>query len=175
MRVITVESLPDRSLLTTYRDGKAYTDGYSLDLPFEVTLAEYVEAFYTSWLFKLERRVLATFVAKRSADKQAAELARGDTKRFSAWTVEARETDQVLMCDYLSKTRSWLRCDGNRLYFGSAIVPETVHSNGEAYLGIGFHALIPFHRLYSKALLRAAAQKLIRAHKCASSPRSETV
>ncbi|ESQ91088.1 hypothetical protein ABAC460_07285 [Asticcacaulis sp. AC460] len=164
MRVITAKSLPERSLLTTYRNGKAYTDSYSLDLAFEVTLAAYVEAFYTTWLFKLERLVLATLVGRPSRDSQALALARGDVRRFAAWTVEARDHDQILMCDFLAKTKSWLMCDGKRLWFGTVIVPEAVHSNGEAYLGIGFHALIPFHRLYSKALLRAAAQKLIRAH-----------
>ncbi|ESQ74264.1 hypothetical protein [Asticcacaulis sp. AC402] len=165
MRVTVVDSPPETSLLNAYHEAKAYTDGYSLDLPFEVTLAEYVEAFYTTWLFKLERLVLATLVDKPSNDKQAAELAAGERIIFAAWTLEAREADQILMCDFLSKTRSWLMCDGNRMWFGSAIVPKAVHSNGKAYLGIGFHLLIPFHRLYSKALLRAAAQKLIRLNK----------
>jgi hypothetical protein len=165
MHVTVVDRLPDMSFLNAHRDAKAYTDGYSLDLPFEVTLADYIEAFYTTWLFKLERLVLAALVAKPSSDQQAAELARCERTRFAAWTVEARAADQILMCDFLSKTKSWLMCDGKRIYFGSAIVPETVHSNGEAYLGIGFHMLIPFHRLYSKALLRTAASKLIRQHR----------
>ncbi|EGF91750.1 hypothetical protein ABI_01800 [Asticcacaulis biprosthecium C19] len=164
MPVIIAQPLPEKSFLSAYRERKAYTDAYSLELPFEVTLAEYIEAFYTTWLFKLERVVLATLVARPSSERQAAELALGDGRRFAAWTVEARETDQILMCDFLCKTRSWLMCDGKRLWFGSAIVPKAVHSNGEAYLGIGFHLLIPLHRLYSKALLRAAARKLIRSH-----------
>lgn len=163
MRVTVADPLPDSSFLKAYMERGAYTDGYSLDLPFDVTLAEYIEAFYTTWLFKLERLVLI-LAAKPSSDPQAAELARGDSRRFAAWTAEARQTDQILMCDHLSKTRSWLMCDGRRLWFGSAIVPETIHSNGAVYLGIAFHALIPFHRLYSKALLRAAARKLARTH-----------
>lgn len=36
----------------------------------------------------------------------------------------------------------------SRLFFGSAIVPERIHSNGEVYLGIGFHMLLPFHHLF---------------------------
>ena len=36
----------------------------------------------------------------------------------------------------------------SRLFFGSAIVPECIHSNGEVYLGIGFHMLLPFPHLF---------------------------
>lgn len=162
-----VETLPETSFLQAYKLRKAYTDCYALDVPMTVTPAEFIHAFYTTWLFKQERLILTTLVAKPSSDADAAELAAGRRNRFAAWTVEARAPDQILMRDYLSKTRSWLMCapregGGTRLYFGSAIVPERILPNGRVDLGLGFHLLLPFHRLYSVALISAAANRLRR-------------
>ncbi|ESQ88796.1 hypothetical protein ABENE_15475 [Asticcacaulis benevestitus DSM 16100 = ATCC BAA-896] len=153
-------------MLQAYRDARAYTDGFSLDLPRVVSLTEYILAFYTTPLFKAERLVLTMLVAKPSTDEQARVLAAGDTDAFAAWTVEGRTENQILMCDYQRKTRSWLMCEPHctgvtRLYFGSAVVPERIHSNGEVYLGVGFHMLLPFHKLYSYALLRSAARRML--------------
>lgn len=162
-RVFTAEP-PERSQVQAYRQRGAYTDAYYLDLPFGVTLDDYIEAFYTTPLFKCERLVLALLVAKPSTDSQARALACRESLRFAAWTVEAREPDQILMCDFLSKTRSWLSCQalpgGTRLWFGSVIVPERIYPNGKVWLGFGFHALLGFHKIYSKALLSAAGQRL---------------
>ncbi len=161
MKVVALKDLPAESLLQPYRDRRAYTDAFCLDIPGDVPLADFVEAFYTTWLFKLERLVLATLVAKPSSDSQARALARAERTKFAAWTVEAREANQIVMCDYLSKTRSWLMCvpqdGGTRLYFGSAIVPERIRSDGHVDLGVMFHLLLGFHRSYSRALLHAAA------------------
>ena len=167
MTAITVSHLPGSSLLIPYRDAKAYTDSYCIDLPFTVDLPRYIEAFYTTPLFKLERLILALLVARPSTDTQAAQLARGDVTRFAAWTVEARTADQIVMCDFMSKTRSWLMVvpdtttGTTQLYFGSAITPAHIRHNGKAWLGLGFHLLLPFHRVYSKALLWSAARRLL--------------
>jgi len=147
------------------RQSKAYTDAYVVTVPGMVMLPDLVDAFYTTGLFKLERFVLTVLVAKPSTDEDAKGLAQGVLNRFAAWTVEARTEDQILMCDYLCKTRSWLMCAPGpagftHLYFGSAIVPDRILSNGEDYLGIGFHALLGFHKAYSVALLNAAAQNV---------------
>ncbi len=165
MKVIALKDLPASSLLQDYRKRRAYTDAFRLDLPGTVALADYIEAFYTTGLFKLERLILAALVAKPSSDEQAMALAEGRRARFAAWTVEARQTDQIVMCDYLSKTRSWLMCEApgdgaTRLYFGSAIVPDRILPDGRVDLGIGFHLLLGFHQLYSRALLHAAASRL---------------
>lgn len=163
-RIVTVSEPPPGAFLHAYRQRHAYTDAYHLDVPFAVRFDDYIEAFYTTPLFKCERLVLTLLVAKPSTDAQARALAQGEGRRFAAWTVEAREADQILMCDFLSKTRSWLRCEtvpgGTRLWFGSVIVAERVSADGKAWLGLGFHALLWFHRLYSKGLLSAAAQRL---------------
>lgn len=168
MTVTTVTPLPDPSLLAGYRDARAYTDSYSIDLPFAVDLADYIDAFYTTPLFKLERLILALLVARPSTDAQAALLAYGEITKFAAWTVEARTADQIVMCDFMNKTRSWLMVvldtttGTTRLYFGSAIVPAHIRPDGKAWLGLGFHLLLPFHRVYSKALLWSAARRLTR-------------
>ena len=121
--------------------------------------AQFVEAFYTTWVFKLERLILKWAVAKPSTDVEAKELAAGMRDRFAAWTVEDRATDQLLMCDYLKHTRSWLmvapcELDGlpaTRLHFGSVVV---------SVRRFPYNALLGFHKLYSRVLLSSARARL---------------
>lgn len=167
MASVTLQALPDDASLQRYRERGAYTDCYALDVAHSVTQAQYVEAFYTTWVFKLERAILSAVVAKPSSDAQAAQLARGEREDFAAWDVEAREADQLLMRDFRRLTCSWLMSrplpsGGARLYFGSAVVPETDRHSGEKRMGFVFAALLGFHKLYSRILLRAAASKLAR-------------
>jgi hypothetical protein len=158
--------LPDASLLSRYRtrDG-AYTDCYTTEIAGSVTQADFVEAFYTTRVFKLERAILKWAVAKPSTDAQAALLARGGLDAFSAWTVEDRREDQLLLCDLHGRTRSWLMAtpdesgDGTRLYFGSAVVAAKGSESG-ADIGTGFRLLLGFHKVYSKVLLKAAVARL---------------
>jgi hypothetical protein len=155
-------ALPAHALLGRYRDSGAYTDCYGVTVPSDMAHARFVEAFYTTWLFKLERAVLV-LVGKPSTDTQARALAQGEAESFAAWRVEARAPDQLLLCDYRGRTRSWLMREagdgGTRLYFGSAVVP-VVDGNGRRSPGIAFRALLGFHRIYSRALLRAAVRRL---------------
>lgn len=165
MALVSIQTLPDDALLQRYREREAYTDCYALDVPRSVTQVQYVEAFYTTRVFKLERAILAAIVSKPSTDAQAAQLARGEREDFAAWDVEAREADQLLMHDFRRRTCSWLmsrptEAGGTRLYFGSAVVPETDRRSGERRMGLVFKALLGFHRLYSRILLRAAATSL---------------
>ncbi len=161
MSAVESLALPERALLARYLDTGAYTDCYSLSLECAVSQAEYVEAFYTSWIFKLERIILKWLAAKPSTDAEAKLLAAGTIHAFAAWTVEDRSPDQLLMCDFQGNTRSWFMTEpvgreggrATRLYFGSAVVP--VHR-------APFRALLGFHKLYSRVLLRAAARRLVR-------------
>ena len=153
--------LPAEALLARYRRGDgSYTDCYSTRMAAPVAHAAFVQAFYTSWLFKLERQVLA-LRSLPSTDAEAAELASGHREAFAAWRVEARSADQLLMCDVTGRTRSWLmtRADGT-LYFGSAVVPAQDRPAGATGLGFPYRQLLGFHRLYSRALLRAAAARV---------------
>lgn len=168
-----IADLPGDALLQRYREQGAYTDCFAIDVPGQVSHAQFVEAFYTTAVFKLERLLLALLVARPSNDAQAGELAGGRREQFAAWSVEARAPGQLLMCDIAGSTRSWLMavpapvrgaaagtaagngtgcCGGTRLYFGSAVV--------RSRQGGIFRALLGFHKLYSRILLRAAASRL---------------
>jgi hypothetical protein len=119
------------ALLGKYRGGGSYADCYFTEVSRTVSQAEYVEAFYTTAVFKLERLLLARFVARPSSDAQARELASGRLASFAAWNVETREADQLLLCDMQGRTRSWLmtvplaNSNSTRLYCGSVVVPAS--------------------------------------------------
>jgi hypothetical protein len=158
--------LPPGALSEGYRESGAYTDCYAVDLARTVSLAEYVEAFYTTALFKLERWLLRIAVSRPSTDAEARALARGERDEFAAWTVEARAPDQVLLCDFTGHTRSWLmvgRADapgGTRLYFGSVVVPERDARTGVTGMPATHGRLLGFHKAYSRMLIAAAARRL---------------
>lgn len=167
MNVIQSCELPREALLGKYKQEGAYTDCYFIDIPRAVSQAAYVEAFYTTKLFKIERLILALLAKMPSTDAQAKLLALGEIQSFAAWSVEGRTPDQLLLCDFLWSTRSWLMSavtkagDSSitRLYFGSAVVPKIDRASGRASFGIAFHMLSGFHRLYSRALLRSACSR----------------
>lgn len=150
--------LPEGALLSRY-SAVGHTDCYWVDVAQDVTFEDFLTAFYTSWLFKVERMIL-WLVQRPSTDREAVELAKGQRAQFAAWDVEDRTEDQVLMCDMAERTRSWLKVAslavGTRLYFGSAVVPDA--NSGQ--MGWLFHALMGFHKIYSVQLLKAALRKL---------------
>ena len=160
--------LPDHALLGSYSRSGAFTDCYATELAGTFSHAEYVQAFYTTWVFRLERLILKWAIARPSTDEQARQLAEGSVDEFSAWYVESRSEDQLLMSDFQGRTRSWLMVapagSGNdtrtRLYFGSAVLPATDAKAGTARLGPVFSALMGFHKLYSHVLLYAAKSRL---------------
>jgi hypothetical protein len=152
--------------LTTYANSGAYTDCFATEIARTVSHAEFVETFYTGGLFTVERFLLRVFISKPSTDLQARQLAAGELNEFAAWRVEARAVDQLLLCAIDGRTRSWLMVSampetgGTRLYFGSAVVPGVNASTGKSSLGFAFKALLGIHKLYSRALLNAAAARL---------------
>lgn len=173
MASIQACDLPDDALLRKYLREGVYTDCYVTELARDVSHAEYVEAFYTTAIFRLERQLLSWFVARPSSDAQAAELASGKLAAFAAWTVEAREPDQLLLSDFQGRTRSWLmrapaqNNQSTRLYFGSAVVPAVDRRTGGTRMGAAFRVLLGFHKLYSRILLRAAVARLARSRPAA--------
>ncbi len=164
--------LPDDALLRKYLLDGAYADCYVIEVEQPVSQAGYVEAFYTSGVFRIERTLLAWFVSRPSTDLQARELAAGTLDSYAAWSVEARAPDQLLLCDFMGRTRSWLMSCSDvdrqttRLYFGSAVVPASRHRTGKASMGLLFRALLGFHQLYSRILLRAAATRVTHGASC---------
>jgi hypothetical protein len=161
------QALPPGALHQSYARDGAYTDCYVTVIERPVSHEEFVAAFYTTWLFKLERWILSWAVNKPSTDAQALGIARAQIKDFAAWTVEARSPDQLLMCDFLGHTRSWLSVARDssgrtRLYFGSVVTSRVNRKTGQRELGRSYSALLGFHKLYSRALLAAARARLSR-------------
>jgi len=160
--------LPADALLQRHAGAGAYADCYAVDVAGRVSHAAFVEAFYTTWVFKLERLILRLFASRPSTDDEARQLAAGTRDSFAAWSVEGRTADQLLLGDFTGRTKSWLMvaaAEGTaspktRLYFGSAVVPVRSRRTGQAGLGWMFRALLGFHKLYSPILLGAARARL---------------
>ena len=162
--------VPVDSLLHNYSMNGAYADCYSTEIFGRVSLPEFIIAFYTTSLFKLERFILKLTVSKASTDDQVKQLADKEIEKFAAWTVENRRENEILLCDFLGRTRSWLMVvPGNaasgvrtRLYFGTAIVPMHISKTGGPSIGFGFQTLLGFHKIYSRLLLYFAKSNIRR-------------
>ena len=155
--------VPRDGLLDAYveRPG-VYTDCFEVMHPLEATLEDFINAFYTTWLFRLERLVLTVPLRHWVRDSEVRALAKGQRSIFAAWRVEDRTANEILLCDLSGGTRSYLAVSpkeggATRLVFGSAVVP----GQGQA-LSPWVERLIPAHRLYSRLLLRTAEKKLRR-------------
>ena len=152
--------VPRDGLLQAYvGKGATYTDCFEVMSPRAVSLPELIEAFYTTWLFRMERSVLSIFLRRWVRDSDVRALAQGGDN-FAVWQVEARGEAQVLLREQSGHTRSYLAVlsegDGEtRLIFGSAVVAQ----EGKP-LGILIRALTPLHKFYSKCLIRLAERKL---------------
>jgi hypothetical protein len=170
---ITPCRIPDDALLTAYSLNGGFADCYAVDIAGSISLERYVEAFYTTRVFKIERLILKYAVSLPSTDDEARQLAAGTIDRFAAWHVEARRDDQLLLCDFQRRTRSWLmvapamHANGpqTRLYFGSGVVAVIDRKTGVASQGRVFRALLGFHKVYSKVLLHAARSRLQRSQR----------
>ena len=171
MSALLACSLPADSFLSRYQREGAYVDCYSVDLPGPVTQARFVEAFYTTPVFTLERAILALVVNRPSTEVQAAQLGQGRLDAFAAWRVEQQSNEQLLLCDLHGRTRSWLMAlpmngpagASTRLYFGSAVVAAANPGQAKNRRGRGFGLLLGFHKVYSKVLLGAACSRLMAA------------
>ena len=144
--------LPQNAMLQRYaQDVRNYTDCFAKDVPGDISLADFINAFYTTPLFRAERFVLKIAAHKPSTDADALAVAQGDAREFAIWTVEDRTEAQALHCDMRGHTRSWFMVEpldtGTRLYFGSAVTPAD---------GLIVKTLTPLHKLYSRGLLGSA-------------------
>jgi len=157
--------LPEEALLARYAKGEHYTDCFSSDVGIVVTLEQFAYAFYTGFVFRLERLVLKWLVSKPSTDEAASEVAAGTRDDFAAWTVEDRSESQLLMTDFRGQTRSWFMVepvdgDHTRLYFGSAVMARRQAEAQAGKPGLTYRLLLPTHRVYSRVLLAAAARRV---------------
>jgi hypothetical protein len=82
--------------------------------------------------------------------------------------VEGRSENEMLLCDFVGRTRSWLMTvplnaandTRTELYFGSAVVPKQNPRTGQLSLGFQYQALLGFHKVYSVLLLYSAKLRL---------------
>jgi hypothetical protein len=162
--------IPVSALLQAYGSGSGYADCFVTEVPGATSFESFVEAFYTTRLFKIERALLRWLMSKPSSDQDARELSTGARNTFAAWTVEGRTANQLLLADITGHTRSWLMAEpfeaapggrGTRLYFGSAVVSRKDKRTGRESMGFAFHVLLGFHQLYSRLLLQAARTRLL--------------
>jgi hypothetical protein len=159
---------PESSMLLELRRQGCFTDCYALEVPAPVTQAQFVEAFYTTPLFKAERFILRLLAARPSTDQDAKDLAAGTTDSFAVWKVAHRSPEQLLLKAQIGTTSSWLMAapepsskgQKTTLYFGSAIAGRTNPETGKQQFSLAFSALLGLHDLYSRLLLQAAAKKL---------------
>ncbi len=71
-------SIPEGGLLQAFADTDGnYTDCFQGNLPGHVTFQGFIEAFYTPWLFWLERAVLTVMLRRRITDQEVRALAQG--------------------------------------------------------------------------------------------------
>ncbi|MFT6023861.1 MAG: hypothetical protein ACI9PY_001980 [Ascidiaceihabitans sp.] len=160
---ITEPDVPDHSFLIAEgaKDGH-YTDCFAIEVDGTVTLEAYIQAFYTTLLFRAERLVLRIAARHPSTDQQVADLARGQGTQLAIWKVEKRDDTQILL--NAGRTKSCLMvtqlAGKTRLIFGSVVVPEPAKGNKPPRLGPVFDTLLGAHKVYSRLLLSAAARNL---------------
>jgi hypothetical protein len=164
-RGVGSEPLPRNALLNTYAERGAYTDCFTYEVAGTVSLADFIRAFYTSRAFRPERWILSVLLSMPSTDADVAQLAAGMVTRFAAWTLEQRSDDQILLCDYQSRTRSWLMVspagpNRTKLYFGTAVTQVERSRSGRAFARFVFWSLLWFHKAYARMLIGSAAQHL---------------
>lgn len=144
---------PRGRLLHRYHTAGHYVDCFTRVVDKPVDLSTYIEGFYGSRLFGLERRILG-LAGLGATRAEVTALARGETESFAAWQVEDRTDSQLLLRDVKGATASWLAVaaegTGTRLYFGSAIVFQ----NGRKPWWL--RPTLPFHGLYARQLLARA-------------------
>ena len=161
---------PAESLLRACEAQGAYADCYYLDINGQFSLPELITAFYTTGSFKLERLILRLVLGRRSSDREAAQLGRGEAESFAIWKVENRAPNQILLKEFTGRTKSWLMVAASetssrsttRLFFGSAVIPKRHAGSNSKGIGGAFHSLLWFHKLYSRILLASAGTKLTR-------------
>ena len=166
---VQLGEFPASALLRDCLPEGAYADCYFVEVEGSFRLEAFIEAFYTTALFKVERAILGLFVGRSSSDDDARRLAVDATDVFAAWRVQGRAMDQIVLADFTGRTKSWLMClpvavpaqkMRTRLYFGSAVMPRLSKSGGHE-MGTAFHVLLGFHRLYSRLLLGSARRRLV--------------
>lgn len=155
--------VPDDALMQRYvGQGATYTDCYCVEVPLQVSLSEFVTAFYTTPLFRAERLILSIAMRKRIRDDDIDGMLSGRAEEFAIWRIEARGENELLVCDKRGATRSWFSAvpkpnGATDLYFGSVVVAQPNQPLPKIV-----QVTTTLHVFYAKSLLRTARQRLLR-------------
>lgn len=165
MSQITASALPPRAFLARFEtQPNVHTDCFQTSLARDVSLEEYVNAFFNTWLFRIERLILKLTIGKPSTDADIARLANGSADHMAAWRVLERGDNQLLLEVPDTAVRTWLmrQVDGDQthLYFGSALLALRKDKEGNPTIGPVFRGLMGFHKFYARALLFCAKRAL---------------
>ncbi len=162
MANVEARDLPQDSLLALHRGLECHRDAYAAVVPGEVSLGEFITAFYSSIQFMPERKLLG-LIGRGASRTDIGALADGRADSFAAWDVEARAENEILLRDFQDHTCSWLMVEflpssseavgqqETRLWFGSGVRNP---DRGAVSL------LMPFHHWYSRVLLGGAVRRL---------------
>lgn len=162
------------TLLVQHASGKkmlVQPDCFSIEVDGNVSLEEFANAFLTSRVFKLERKLLPV----RSTDEEASEFARGERQTFAEWRASDRHESEMLSVwgeppqehedsgDPGVHGATWLGvapAEGEdnprtRLMLGSSIWGQA-----NAFTMVILTLATPLHGIYSQVLLQSAADRL---------------
>jgi hypothetical protein len=171
---------PADALVEVYARRGDYVDGFHVDVAGEVTLAEFIDAFFASRAFRSERWLIA-ILGNPTSDAALGALASGASDRFAAWKTEARREDEILLSDFTAFTRCWLKVapapgrlvSASRLFFGTAFTRGSRPGVGNLLLRLLFAALRPLHAFYARTLLNSAAARLFRERRAGRAGRQD--
>lgn len=142
--------VPAGSLLAAFGKAEDYRDCFARTVEGAVSLDAFIERFYCSMAFQPERLALS-LIGRGASNDDARAVASGKAETFAAWDVMERRENEILLRDFQGATASWLSVQisadpaSTRLMFGSWVGgPESR----------AVKALMGFHVLYSKVLLR---------------------
>jgi len=165
MLLVQSGTLPKDSLLRTYEvlEG-CHCDCFYVDAQGDADLSSYIAAFFGTWVFQLELKVLSIFGLNRDDAEQIQRLAENRADRMAAWHVEKRSERELLLAVGDGPIRTWLRIEpagqgAVRMYFGSAMLPIATDTQGRPRQGRMARLALPLHKIYSRVLLGAALRK----------------
>lgn len=141
-----------------------YCDCFSSTIDCAVDLEQFVYAFYTTRVFRLERKILALTLKLPATNEQAKLLASGESDNYSFWTVEKRRPSELLLLTNNRHTGSWFMVRDDmeasqsrtELLFGSVVFLGSQKTN------LLFSIVLVFHKVYSRILLASAARRTVR-------------
>lgn len=163
--MVRAVDIPSGTMLKAYQAQEGcYTDCYAVDVAGAPDIERFIRIFFDTSIFRLERRILALSGLEATHADDVDALARGHRSRFAAWRLEGKTADELMLRFERPSGRTWLhvadvpdQSGQARLFFGSALLPGARDNDKRPTIGWSLHAFLPFHRLYARMLLRAAA------------------